>query len=53
MNGFQLEKKKWLDLLEAVNQLEVKGQLNIFIMYKIIAFIQTELSEIEKRSQEE
>ena len=43
----QLNRKKWVDLLEAVSQLEIKGQVNVVLMYKIIAFLQKEISEID------
>ena len=47
----QTERKKWTDLLEAINQLEIKGQYNIFIMYKVIGFIQSEITQLDKPDQ--
>ena len=46
------ERQEWSDLLDVVNQLEIKGQMNIFLMYKIIGFISAKISEIDKKENE-
>ena len=48
-NPFQLEKKRRLDMLELLNQLEVKGQLNIFILYKLMTMLHEEINLMEKQ----
>jgi len=47
-----IERQKWSDLLEVVNQLEIKGQMNIYLMYKIIGFINGEIAEIDKTNEQ-
>jgi len=49
----QNERTEWMDLLEAINQLEIKGQSNIFYMYKIIGFIKSKITILDKAIEEE
>jgi len=51
--NLQEEKKKWSDLLEVLGQLEIKGGTNVFLMYKIMNFVQGEVVSLEKKIQEE
>jgi hypothetical protein len=44
--------KEWLDLLEILNELEIKGSKNIFLMYKIMAFINGKINELQKAETE-
>lgn len=46
-----MTRKEWVDMLDLLNQMEIKGQGNIFIMYKIIAFIHNKISELDKSEQ--
>ena len=45
--------KEWLDLLEILNELEIKGSKNIFLMYKVMAFINGKINELQKAETEE
>ncbi len=44
-----MNKKEILDLLQLVNEIEIKGSKNIYLLYKIIAFLQGKIDEIEKK----
>lgn len=46
-------KEKLINLLNAINKLEVKGQDNILLLYNIMSFLINEIKELEKLEQEE
>jgi hypothetical protein len=47
------ERQKWVELLSAVSQLEIKGESNIFVMFQIMTFIKNEIAEIDKKIKEQ
>jgi len=46
-----MSKQEYIDLLELLNKLEIRGEQNIFFMYKIMAFIRMKIEELEKRTE--
>ena len=36
------------DLLQLLEQIEIKGKVNIYLMYKIIGFLQSKLEQEKK-----
>lgn len=51
LENLQLEKKKFIELLNTINLIEVKGESNILYMYQIMAFLKNEIIEIDKKIQ--
>lgn len=45
-------KEKLINLLEAINKLEVKGQENILLLYNIMSFLINEIKTLESLEQE-
>lgn len=45
----KIMKEKLIALLNSINQLEVKGQNNILILYSIITFLQQEIKELHEK----
>lgn len=46
------DKEKIIALVNSLNQLEVKGQNNIAILYNILGFLQQELDSMNKGKDE-
>ena len=44
-----MEKSKAIELLNGLNQLEIKGQNNVLLVYRMLVIVQNELAEIEKK----
>lgn len=51
LENLQIEKKKFIELLNTINLIEVKGESNILYMYQIMAFLKNEIIEIDKKIQ--
>ena len=41
-----MEKKEIIDVLNLLDQLEIKGKSNIFIMFQLVGFFQKKLEDI-------
>ena len=52
MSTKQEELKETIDLLSLINQLEVKGQGNIYILYNVIGFLQKKITDTDKELKE-
>ena len=46
------EKEKWVKVLQTLDQIEIKGQKNISLMFATMSFINNEINEIDKKLEE-